>query len=104
MPLTCFEHDGFDQRPCWAAGQSLSASPLFQGKNRNWSEKSDRPGMRQSATLEACYPGDIPSDRTSEITSCGMTPSGLLPRASVEHGQATLIASDALPAQHMMGG
>jgi len=64
MPLTCFEHDGFDATR-WAASQSLSASPSFQGKNRNWNENPDRSDVRRSVSLEACYPVVVfPSDRT----------------------------------------
>jgi len=103
MPLTCFEHDGFDQRPYWAARQSLSASPLFQGKNHNWSEKYDRSGMKQSASLEACYPVVVFHRIERGDYSCGMTPSGLLPRASVERGEP-ISEHHALPAQHTTGG
>ncbi len=102
MPLTCFEHDGFDAARR-AARQSLSASPLFQGKNRNWNERSDRFGMRQSTSLEACYPVVVFHRIERGDYSCGMTPSGLLPRASVELDKR-LASHPALPAQHMMGG
>ena len=67
--------------------QSLSASPLFQGKNHNWSEKSDRPGMRRPGVLEASYPVVAFHRIERGDYSNGMTPSGLLPRASVEHGK-----------------
>ena len=86
MPLTCFEHDGFDATRAGRKPKSVCIAPI-QGKNRNWSEKSDRFGMRQSASLEASYPVVVFHRIERGDYSCGMTPSGLLPRASVENSK-----------------
>ena len=86
MPLTRFEHDGFDATRAGRKPKSVCIAPI-QGKNRNWSEKSDCSDMSQSASLEACYPVVVFHRIERGDYSYGMTASGLLPRASVEHGK-----------------